>query len=645
MMTSEPSSKSNLKHTILTLLGVGKQDIVSDEERKKSSLTFAVIGFVTLATFSLIFMLMPEYRLRLQGMTQLLEAIFLLLPIIFLARRNYCPEVTETLLVAAGCVIFPTMTIFGGFVGDAVYWTFVFPYLVFFLKGQRIGWFVGAAYALFVPLLMNYSSQHWGLWVYEREQSIYYGMAYIFSVLTAAHFNLLRSVFQARLREQVDFNTGEARRHLASLQFNVVHDLVTGLPNRQGSINAIAEALAAPLHDCFLHVVTIKFSRILELAGIVGMKKVNASLVRLAEALRNDLPQIISIGRTRQDELVLLLIVDNDDLSVLNALNGIEHLRGVTDPGEFSIHDEFVFGVATQRLDGSKVWAGDLLRKAEQALVYAIKNRQRCQFYDGALDGYFVKHNTRYQKVREAIFSQGLNLHYQPQVDLRTRRVVGAEALVRWFDADEGMIPPDEFIPIIESTGLLHSFSIWTILQAIRDCAEWQAEMPGVKVSINLSADALHNPDVVQALETGLALNNLAPSLVIVELTESVMLKSPEMALVMMQSIVSMGMYLSIDDYGAGFSSLTYVKQLPAHELKIDKSFISDLVNSPQDRAIVESSIALGHDFGLKVLAEGVEDQATMDFLTEAGCDLGQGWHFAKALPVLDFKKWVLGFK
>ena len=169
--------------------------------------------------------------------------------------------------------------------------------------------------------------------------------------------------------------------------------------------------------------------------------------------------------------------------------------------------------------------------------------------------------------------------------------------------------------------------------------------MPGVTVSINLSADALHDPDVVQALEMGLALNNLTPSLVIVELTESVMLKSPEMALVIMQSIVGMGMHLSIDDYGAGFSSLTYVKQLPAHELKIDKSFITDLINSRQDRAIVESSIDLGHDFGLKVLAEGVEDQATMDMLHQAGCDLGQGWHFAKALSLPVFKKWALAFK
>lgn len=646
MASEKHLTRLHLKQTILTLLGVGEQDIVSDDERRKSSLTFAVIGFVVVTAFSLIFVQSADRRLQLQGLIQLCEAIFILLPAILLAKRGDHPERTENLLVFAGAVIFPTITLFGGFDGDGIYWTFAYPYLVFFLKGQRVGWLVGAGYALIVPLLMAYSPRHWGLWVYHDSHSLYYGMAYLFSVLTAAHFNLLRSAFQARLREQVDFNTCEAKRHLASLEFNATHDVLTGLPNRQGSIEAIAEALAAPLGGAgVLHVVTIKFVRVLELAAIVGMKKLNAGLIRLAGCMRSELPQIVSIGRIRQDELVLLMVLDQDDLSALNALNGIEHLRGVTDAGEFSIHDEFVFGVASQRLDGTEVWAGDLLRKAEQALLYAIKNRQRCQFYDDALDGYFLKYNTRYQKVRNAIFSDGLQLHYQPQVDLRTRQVVGAEALVRWFDADEGMIPPDEFIPIIESTGLLHRFSIWTIKQAMHDCAEWQKDMPGVSVSINLSADALHDPDVVLALETSLQSSNLNPSLVIVELTESVMLKSPEMALVMMQSIVGMGMHLSIDDYGAGFSSLTYVKQLPAHELKIDKSFISDLINSQRDRAIVESSIDLGHDFGLKVLAEGIEDEATMELLLQAGCDLGQGWYFAKALSLPDLKKWAHSFK
>jgi EAL domain-containing protein (putative c-di-GMP-specific phosphodiesterase class I) len=150
----------------------------------------------------------------------------------------------------------------------------------------------------------------------------------------------------------------------------------------------------------------------------------------------------------------------------------------------------------------------------------------------------------------------------------------------------------------------------------------------------------LHDPQVVEALRLGLQHNGLAPGLVVVELTESVMLNAPDKAIGVMRQIVDMGLHLSIDDYGAGFSSLTYVKQLPAQELKIDKSFVSGMPHNAQDRAIVQSSIDLAHDFGLKVLAEGIEDADTVRLLQQAGCDLGQGWYYARALPLDRFMDW-----
>lgn len=625
------------------LIGGGEQIVVPDAERNKNTLTFSLIGLIFLLLVGLInFTLNTDNpRLFLQGRLQLLQVGLLMLPCVLLAIWGRRPLWGENLLVWSGLFVLSSNVVLGGWSGDAIYWTFVFPYLVFFLRGQRIGWLIGMLYTFLVPVLMYVSTQYLDVWKYETTQCIYYGIAYFFNVLTAAHFNLLRSVFQTRLWEQVEFHTSEERRHLDALQYNATHDLVTGLHNRQGMINALAECMSANAGEPgYLFVVCMRFFRVPELAGIVGVDRVNAALSSLAATLRQQMPELIDVGRTRQDELTLLLPAASRAAEVLGPILRIENMRELGDL-DISVHEEFALGVAVQPFAES-VWAGELLRKAEQALLFAVNNQLRSQFYDVTLDEHFVRRNRRYEKVRVAVLDDHLSLHYQPQVNLLSGRVIGAEALVRWHDPEEGMIPPDHFIPIIESTGLLAHFSRWTIRRAMQDCANWQAALPGVAVSINLSADALLEPEVVQAVEDERLRHGLDPALVVVELTESVLLKSPEAALAMMERLVASGIRLSIDDYGAGFSSLTYVKQLPAHEMKIDKSFIVCLCTNPQDQAIVASSIDLGHDFGLKVLAEGIEDEATLDRLRSAGCDLGQGWHFAKAMPVNEFVRWSL---
>lgn len=638
-----PASASRFSLAVRQLIGVGEQVIAPDEERNKSTLTFVLIGLVFLLVAGIVnsTVYAHDARLSVQGRMQLFQVCALLVPNVALALWGRRPLWSENLLVANGFVIFSSNVVFGGWSGDVIFWTFVYPYLVFFLRGQQVGWLVGLLYTVVTPFVMFYSSHHWDFWKYEGSQCLFYGLAYFFNVLTAAYFNVLRSSFQSRLWDMVEFNTGEARRHLQSLQFNVTHDLATGLPNRQGTIEAIRDALEEYAGQrVSLFVVTVRFFRVIELASIVGMDKVNSSLAMLAGRLRQQIPDLIAIGRTRQDELTLLLPENQGEAGVIAAIQGIEDIGEVVDAGEFSIHEEFAFGVMVHDVN-EPVWAGELLRKAEQALLFAVTNRQRCQFYDTALSAYFIRRNLRYQKLRSALLDERLTLHYQPQVNLRNGRVVGAEALARWFDPEEGTIPPDEFIPIIESTGLLPRFSVWTIQRGVRDCAAWQSQLPGVSVSVNLSADILHDPEIVEVIENVLSQHQLDPKLLVIELTESVMLKSPETALSAMHRLVACGVRLSIDDYGAGFSSLTYVKQLPAHEMKIDKSFIVRLPSCKQDRAIVESSIALGHDFGLVVLAEGIEDAATSAYLDEVGCDLGQGWHFARALALDEFVGWA----
>lgn len=634
---------SGFLHTLGQLLGVGEQDIVPDENRRKNTLIFTTIGTLALLGFGIANVgYSAQARLQLMGLVQILEVCFLLAPAVWLTSRGTRPVWAENMLVFAGFVIFASNVVFGGQSGDSPYWTFVYPYLVFFLRGQKVGWAVGMAFAASVPALMYYSSRHWNFWTYEPLHCLYYGVSYLFNVLTAAYFNLLRSAFQEQLWQQVEFHTGEVRRHLATLQFNSSHDLPTRLPNRQGVIDALTGAIAAQrTQGDYLLVVCIRFFRVPELASMVGMDPVDASMGLLAARLQRQLPGLLVIGRTGHDRLALVLLSKRADEEALAPVRDIRHIRDATDLGEFSIHEEYAFGVAVQACS-EPAWAGELMRKAEQAMLFADDNGLASQFYDTALSAYFVARNRGYEKLRQALFDEQLTLHYQPQIDLRSGRVVGAEALARWFDPAEGPIAPGRFIPIIESTGLLHRFSIWTIGLAIKDCAAWQAQLPGATVSINLSAESLHDAEVLRSLERALARWQLDPELVMIELTESVLLKAPEAALAHMDRLVKLGARLSIDDYGAGFSSLTYLKQLPAHEMKIDMSFILNLPNSPQDQAIVKSSIDLGHDLHFKVLAEGIEDAAALQLLVDAGCDLGQGWHFSKALPVADFLTWSL---
>lgn len=650
-MDSNPTTRpSDLEQALTTpapgmlaqLFGVGEAEIVPDEGRRRNALIFASIGLITLLIFGLANLLYSdEHRLHQLGWLQLAQA-GVMLPILVLLQWGWNQGLIEGLLVLIGFINMVSNVIWGGRVGESVYWTFVFPYFVFFLSGQKVGWLVGMLYTLTVPALMAYSSRHWSLWAYSDALCLFYGLGFLFNVITAAYLNLLRSQFQFYLWKQVSFHTSEVRRHLAALQFNASHDTASGLLNRQGLIDALDANLQSRHGGSdYLLVASVRFFRVPELASIVGSVKVDESLRLLARRLQQELPGLVVLGRVGQDTLGIVLQSAHAGAESVRPLQAITHIRDAADLGEFSVHVEMAFGVVAQhpRMPAS---ADVLMRNAEQALLFAIDNRLEYQFFDAALNSHFVDRNQRYEKLREAVLQNTLMLHYQPQLDLKTGKVVGAEALARWQDLQEGMIPPDRFIPIIESTGLLRRFSVWTVARALADCAAWQTYLPGVGVSINLSADALHEPEVLQTVQRHLASSGMTPSLVVIELTESVLLKAPDDALARMASFIALGVQLSIDDYGAGFSSLTYLKQLPAQEMKIDKSFINNLAAGAKEQAIVFSSIELGHDLGLKVLAEGIEDELTCTLLREAGCDLGQGWLFAKALPVAEFQAWSL---
>jgi EAL domain-containing protein (putative c-di-GMP-specific phosphodiesterase class I) len=274
-------------------------------------------------------------------------------------------------------------------------------------------------------------------------------------------------------------------------------------------------------------------------------------------------------------------------------------------------------------------------------MLQARKSGQQWSLYNEEQEQMFVRHHLLFGKLRDALTSNHLQVHYQPQVNLSTGLVTGAEALARWHDPVTGMVPPVQFIPVAEESGLIRPLTTWLIGQCLQDCARWRRIGLDLDVSINLSALNLLDPDLMTVLKAALQSSDMSPGHVNLEITESCFMTSPERALEVIARIHQAGFKLSIDDFGTGYSSLSYLKNLPINELKIDQSFVRKLLESDGDQAIVSSTIDLAHNFQLTVVAEGIEDPATAAWLKARGCDIGQGYCYAKPMPVDDFVAFV----
>jgi EAL domain-containing protein (putative c-di-GMP-specific phosphodiesterase class I) len=239
-------------------------------------------------------------------------------------------------------------------------------------------------------------------------------------------------------------------------------------------------------------------------------------------------------------------------------------------------------------------------------------------------------------ELRQAIERDELMLYYQPKRACHDGSLAGVEALVRWQHPRRGLVMPDDFIPLAEQTGLISSLSQWVLVAAVRQCRAWHELGLDIPVAVNLSMRDLHDPHMPETIERLLAEWNVPPELLHVEITESSLMIEPERALQTVIRLRGLGVQISIDDFGTGYSSLAYLKKLPVDELKIDRSFVSDVGVDPSDRAIVRSTIELAHNLGLRVVAEGVEDEATWQLLADMGCDEAQGYHLGHPRPAAE---------
>jgi len=300
-------------------------------------------------------------------------------------------------------------------------------------------------------------------------------------------------------------------------------------------------------------------------------------------------------------------------------------------------------GIVSYPINGTDM--NTLLRRADVAMYTAKRANLGFALYDERDDQHSAERLSLMSELRQAVERDELKLYYQPKVDLATRSVKYVEALVRWDHPTRGFISPDEFIPFAEQTGYIKVISRWVIDRAVRQCGLWRAMGLELDVSINVSARDLINSGLPETVDRILKKYDVSPRWIWIEITESAILDDPNHAIETLDRLHALGVRLSVDDFGTGYSSLSYLKRMPVDELKIDKSFVIGMADDGDDEIIVRSTIDLGHNMGLKVVAEGVESEAMLERLKVLRCDLAQGFHVSRPLPPEDLERWLVGWE
>ena len=282
-----------------------------------------------------------------------------------------------------------------------------------------------------------------------------------------------------------------------------------------------------------------------------------------------------------------------------------------------------------------------LLHCAEHAALTARENHEAFAVYIKP----DIENNSRSLIIKRdldiAIHAGELEMHYQPQIDLQTRQVCGVEALVRWPRPNNKYISPATFIPIAEQSTSIIPLTLWTINTSLRECVACNTVSNKINLAINMSAAVLNSTDIIHQVSSAINIWGIAKENLCLEVTESAIMADPDKSMRILNEFSDMGILISIDDFGTGYSSMAYLKQLPVNELKIDKSFVINMLHSEDDRSIVRSIIDLAHNFDLHVVAEGIEDEDTLEVLAYMGCDRGQGFYMARPMPSEQIQEWV----
>ena len=412
-------------------------------------------------------------------------------------------------------------------------------------------------------------------------------------------------------------------------------DALTGLPNRRLLADRIEFALAmAQRGGNPFALMVLNIDRFKQINDTLGLGFGDRVLLEVTDRIKASLRNVDTVARLGGDEFVLLVHQADAAAAEATARRVIDAMARPFTLDTVSFTVTCSIGIALCPADGDT--ADDLLRRADAAM-HRVKEAGRAsfRFHPPRGDAAQRAESSPMQidhAMRQALASGQFRLHYQPQIDLKSGQVIGAEALIRWRDPVLGEVSPGEFIPVAEESGFIIAIGDWVLAQAVRQAAAWRANGLEMPVSINVSALQFQQPDFIDRVAGALKGASLPPRLLELELTESILIHDAAGALQRLQALEQLGVQMAIDDFGTGYSSLGYLKRFPITRLKIDRSFIKNLPDDTSDVAIVNAIIQLGRALNLRVIAEGVETEPQRQFLHDAGCDEFQGFLFAPAL-------------
>ncbi|MBS4097508.1 MAG: EAL domain-containing protein [Sulfuricella sp.] len=416
-------------------------------------------------------------------------------------------------------------------------------------------------------------------------------------------------------------------------------DTLTGLPNR----TYFLEAFEKLPKDSWAAIAVLDLDRFALINNALGHPIGDRLLAEVGARLARPFTQPVLAARLWGDEFAFLLENADEAAAAEFAAALIGVLRQPIPLDDQRLDVDGSIGIALYPQDGGD--ATTLLRRAELAMSAAKRKHSGYAFVAEIKDEPPHEQLSLIGNMRDALARREFVVYYQPKLDLATGRICGAEALIRWQHPEMGLVPPMRFIPFAEQTGFIREITPWLLDHVAAQAAQWRREGIAIVLSINLSTHDLLNPCLVDQMRGLLDLPDLPPEALCLEITESALMEDPALALANLSELAGLGLKLSIDDFGTGQASLSYLKRLPVHELKIDQSFVTSVCDSPKDAAIVDSTILLGHALGLSIVAEGAETPADLTWLRDHRCDIAQGYGIARPMPGEQLPAWIAAYR
>ncbi|VAW82104.1 diguanylate cyclase/phosphodiesterase (GGDEF & EAL domains) with PAS/PAC sensor(s) [hydrothermal vent metagenome] len=460
----------------------------------------------------------------------------------------------------------------------------------------------------------------------------------------------IENLLSAQLEETHDLiqaftdTSQKIRERQSQLEYQATHDALTRLPNRVQLMDYLEkEIIRVRSQKLPLALLLLDLDRFKEINDTLGHQLGDKVLQEVSKRLLSCLRQTDFVARLGGDEFALLLSGTTISYAEEAAQRVVQTLQKPLKVDNFQLHIGGSIGIALYPLHGED--PGTLIRCADVAM-YDSK-RLACGYvtYDPDNDPNSINRLTLVSDFHDALENDGFSQYYQPKVDIKSGQVIGVEALLRWEHPEHGFISPTELIPLAEQTGMIKDLTRWVLKTAMRQCASWQQQGLELSVAVNLSMWDIQDARLADYIRELFEHYAIDPQHLVLEITESAMMADPEHAIETMDRLAAMGIRLAVDDFGTGFSSLSYLKRLPIHELKIDKSFVIDMCKNDHDAVIVRSTIDLSHNLGLAVVAEGVEDQETWDLLEILCCDKLQGYFISRPMTADLFEEWLQNWK